>query len=238
MDIDVPTDEPQLAEVLAEHLSNADDIETDPTIIKLDRNYEYSVWLSYAEVYNEKVYDLLAEVTEDSSRSQINRSNTNIQVAHPLLLTRKALTVKPSPAADALDESGSTGAGKYIAGLRYFRVTSATQAKALVKLGQLHRRVFGTLANSQSSRSHGMVTIKVLRGHRGDRDVSEYESPRYGFLHYLSQDPSSLQISRLTLVDLAGSERTKHTQTSGDRLKEAGNINKSLMVLGQCMEVA
>jgi kinesin family member 20 len=41
----------------------------------------------------------------------------------------------------------------------------------------------------------------------------------------------------LTLIDLAGSERTKHTQTTGDRLKEAGNINKSLMVLGQCMEV-
>jgi len=52
-----------------------------------------------------------------------------------------------------------------------------------------------------------------------------------------SQDPTSLQISRLTLVDLAGSERTKHTHTTGDRLKEAGNINKSLMVLGQCMEV-
>lgn len=172
MDIDVPTDEPHLAEVLAEHLSNIDDIDTDPTIIKLDRNYEYSVWLSYAEVYNEKVYDLLAEVTEDTSRSQIPRSKTSIQVAHPLLLTRKALTVKPSPASDALDESGSTSAGKYVAGLRYFRVTSATQAKTIVKLGQLHRRVFGTLANSQSSRSHGMVTIKVLRGHRGDRDVS------------------------------------------------------------------
>lgn len=37
-------------------------------------------------------------------------------------------------------------------------------------------------------------------------------------------------------MDLAGSERTKHTHTSGDRLREAGNINKSLMVLGQCME--
>ncbi|KAG1787830.1 kinesin-domain-containing protein [Suillus plorans] len=217
-----PTDEPRLAEVLAEHLSNTDDIDIDidPTIIKLDRNYEYSIWISYAEVYNEKVYDLLAGVTEDTSRSQIPRSNTNAQLAHPLLLTRKALTVKPSPASDALDESGPGSAGKYIAGLRYFRVTGAAQAKALVKLGQLHRRVFGTLANSQSSRSHGMVTIKILRGHRGDRD-----------------DPSSLQISRLTLVDLAGSERTKHTQTTGDRLKEAGNINKSLMVLGQCMEV-
>jgi len=55
--------------------------------------------------------------------------------------------------------------------------------------------------------------------------------------HLGIQDPTALQISRLTLVDLAGSERTKHTHTTGDRLKEAGNINKSLMVLGQCMEV-
>jgi kinesin family member 20 len=53
----------------------------------------------------------------------------------------------------------------------------------------------------------------------------------------LPKDPTSVQISRLTLVDLAGSERTKHTNTTGDRLKEAGNINKSLMVLGQCMEI-
>ncbi|KAG1828601.1 P-loop containing nucleoside triphosphate hydrolase protein [Suillus subalutaceus] len=202
-DIDVPTDEPRLAEVLAEHLSNTDDIDIDPTIVKLDRNYEYSIWISYAEVYNEK----------------IPRSNTSAQLAHPLLLTRNALTVKPSPASDALDESRPGSAGKYITGLRYFRVTAA-QAKVLVKLGQLHRRVFGTLANSQNSRSHGMMTIKILRGHRGDWD-----------------DPSSLQISRLTLVDLAGSERAKHTQTTGDRLKEAGNINKSLMVLRQCMEV-
>src|ERR1700722_4888575 len=51
------------------------------------------------------------------------------------------------------------------------------------------------------------------------------------------QAPTAFQVSRLTLVDLAGSERTKHTQTTGDRLREAGNINKSLMVLGQCMEV-
>jgi hypothetical protein len=51
------------------------------------------------------------------------------------------------------------------------------------------------------------------------------------------QDPTALQVSRLSLVDLAGSERTKHTQTTGDRLREAGSINKSLMVLGQCMEV-
>lgn len=38
--------------------------------------------------------------------------------------------------------------------------------------------------------------------------------------------------SKLNLVDLAGSERQKKCNTSGDRLKEASNINKSLTILG------
>jgi kinesin family protein 15 len=33
-------------------------------------------------------------------------------------------------------------------------------------------------------------------------------------------------------VDLAGSERQKLTHAVGDRLKEAGNINRSLSALG------
>lgn len=33
-------------------------------------------------------------------------------------------------------------------------------------------------------------------------------------------------------MDLAGSERQKQTKSTGQRLKEAGNINKSLTVLG------
>ncbi|KAI6045091.1 kinesin-domain-containing protein [Pisolithus marmoratus] len=210
---DVPN-EPALAQVLEEHLATSDkpNDNTDPTVIRVDRNYEYSIWISYVEVYNEKVYDLLASVDENEEGTGYHQE----QGLHSLLLKRKALMVKPSPAMDTID-SGSTG--RYISGLKQFRVTDAAQAKALIKLGQLHRRVFGTLANSQSSRSHSIVTIRVLKGHRAERD-----------------DPTSLQMSRLTVVDLAGSERAKNTQTSGDRLKEAGNINKSLMVLGQCME--
>jgi hypothetical protein len=38
--------------------------------------------------------------------------------------------------------------------------------------------------------------------------------------------------SRFNLVDLAGSERQKQANTEGLRLKEAGNINKSLLCLG------
>lgn len=38
--------------------------------------------------------------------------------------------------------------------------------------------------------------------------------------------------SRLWLVDLAGSERVGKSEASGDRLKEAQSINKSLAALG------
>lgn len=50
------------------------------------------------------------------------------------------------------------------------------------------------------------------------------------------QDKSKLAMSQLSLVDLAGSERSARTNTTGDRLKEASNINKALLVLRHCME--
>ena len=156
--------EPALAEVLGSLDTIAEpEFDIDPTTIKVDRNYEYTIWISYAEVYNEKVYDLLASVK--------NESDTNIPrptAAKSLLLTRTALPLRPSPASDTMDTEST---GKYIAGLRQFRVHSSSQAKALVRLGQLHRRVFGTLANRESSRSHSMVIIKVVRGHRGEKNV-------------------------------------------------------------------
>lgn len=40
----------------------------------------------------------------------------------------------------------------------------------------------------------------------------------------------------MSLVDLAGSERTSRTNSTGDRRKEAGAINKSLSVLRDCIQ--
>uniref|UniRef100_A0A8C0Z7E3 Kinesin family member 20B n=1 Tax=Canis lupus familiaris TaxID=9615 RepID=A0A8C0Z7E3_CANLF len=42
---------------------------------------------------------------------------------------------------------------------------------------------------------------------------------------------------RLCLCDLAGSERTMKTQNEGERLRETGNINTSLLTLGKCINV-
>ena len=49
----------------------------------------------------------------------------------------------------------------------------------------------------------------------------------------LDSGESFIKTSRFHIVDLAGSERTKDTGAEGQRLKEAGMINKSLTVLGQ-----
>lgn len=51
-----------------------------------------------------------------------------------------------------------------------------------------------------------------------------------GIQSLLGDDDPAL-VSKLNLVDLAGSERAEHTGATGDRLKEAGNINKSLLTL-------
>src|SRR5690349_493710 len=46
-----------------------------------------------------------------------------------------------------------------------------------------------------------------------------------------------MNISQLSLVDLAGSERYGRSGATGERLKEAGNINSSLMTLRKCMDI-
>ena len=92
------------------------------------------------------------------------------------------------------------------------------EAFRLLTVGQRNRRVAATRSNHESSRSHLVYTLKVVR-------VSSVEAPKYA------------RISRLSIVDLAGSERYKKTDATGHRLKEAGNINTSLMTLGKCIEI-
>lgn len=50
-----------------------------------------------------------------------------------------------------------------------------------------------------------------------------------------TEDPTHYirRYGKIFLVDLAGSEKTKKTNSRGETLKEANNINKSLLVLGK-----
>ncbi|KAL0451926.1 UNVERIFIED_CONTAM: Kinesin-like protein KIN-12B [Sesamum latifolium] len=81
--------------------------------------------------------------------------------------------------------------------------------------GLSNRRTSATRVNAESSRSHSVFTCVV---------ESRSKSAADGL--------SRLKMSRINFVDLAGSERQKQTGAAGERLKEAGNINRSLSQLG------
>ncbi|KAK2570806.1 Kinesin-like protein KIF20B [Acropora cervicornis] len=64
---------------------------------------------------------------------------------------------------------------------------------------------------------------------------SEFQ-PQIYIRGFISEAFEFQTMKSLSFVDLAGSERHSKTQSKGDRLKEAGNINTSLMTLGKCLE--
>ncbi|KAG7203925.1 hypothetical protein KM043_016945 [Ampulex compressa] len=147
-------------------------------------NAYYSVWVSFAEIYNETIYDLL------SNESQKKRI--------PLKL--------------AMDNYGTA----FIKGLKTVCVNSASEAYQVLMAGQYNLNVAATALNAKSSRSHCIFMIKLLK--------------------YLKNMSNSVELSVFAFCDLAGSERLKKTLNIGDRLKEAQNINTSLLVLGRCLK--
>ncbi|XP_046746104.1 kinesin-like protein KIF20A isoform X2 [Diprion similis] len=145
----------------------------------------YAIWVSFAEIYNETIFDLL--------------SNDCQKKRPPLKL--------------ATDSSGKA----FIKGLKTVCVNSASEAYQLLMAGQYNLKVAATALNTRSSRSHCVFTIKVLKYHK-------------------ENSPADVEVSSFSFCDLAGSERLKKTLNEGERLKEAQNINTSLLVLGRCLK--
>jgi len=200
----------------------------DQTVLPIDTGAEYGIWISYAEVYNEKVYDLLDTLLESSSSSGATFQSFTANLADQVKSAAHLLHTKASKSGGVIKRKplilkhDKNNGNKYIHGLTEIRVKTAEEAKILLRHGQVNRTVFSTYANRTSSRSHGIFTIKLIKLPKN--------------MQLSDSMLSAATVSRLSIVDLAGSERTRNTQTTGQRLKEAGNINKSLMVLGQCMK--
>ncbi|XP_006231345.1 kinesin-like protein KIF20B isoform X2 [Rattus norvegicus] len=106
----------------------------------------------------------------------------------------------------------------FIKDLQWIQVSDSKEAYRLLKLGVKHQSVAFTKLNNASSRSHSIFTIRILQ-------IEDSEIPRV------------TRVSELSLCDLAGSERSMKTQSEGERLREAGNINTSLLTLGKCISV-
>ncbi|GAB1302353.1 Kinesin-like protein KIF20B [Apodemus speciosus] len=95
----------------------------------------------------------------------------------------------------------------FIKDLQWIQVSDSKEAYRLLKVGVKHQSVAFTKLNSASSRSHSIFTIRILQ-------IEDSEIPR---------------VTRV--------KRSVKTQNEGERLREAGNINTSLLTLGKCINV-
>nr|AVY91803.1 ATP binding microtuble motor [Saccharum hybrid cultivar SP80-3280] len=97
-----------------------------------------------------------------------------------------------------------------IKGLQEVALSNPANAESLVSRGMLKRSTAATNANSNSSRSQCIITI------RAD-----------------SEHPLSSVV--LTIADLAGAERERRTGNQGSRLLESNFINNTSMVFSLCL---
>ncbi|XP_071810654.1 kinesin-like protein KIF13A isoform X3 [Apostichopus japonicus] len=145
-----------------------------------DDSVSFKVEVSYMEIYNEKVKDLLYP-----------KGKQNLKVREHKIY------------------------GPYVDGLSKLAVSSFQNIDGLMSEGNKSRTVAATNMNSESSRSHAVFNITVTQ------TITDVVA-----------DVTGEKVSKISLVDLAGSERVQKTGSTGDRLREGSNINKSLTTLG------
>ncbi|KAA0195806.1 hypothetical protein HAZT_HAZT000171, partial [Hyalella azteca] len=98
-----------------------------------DERVQFQVEMSYVEIYNEKLYDLVGEEDEEGA-------------------VREALRVREHPTL-----------GPHIVGAAVHPITSYEQLKMWLCHGNRERSIAATGMNEKSSRSHSVFTLKLTR---------------------------------------------------------------------------
>ena len=106
----------------------------------------------------------------------------------------------------------NVAAGGFESNALFSPIDSTDDLLALVREGLRNRVTAATRSNAQSSRSHAILTARIIQ-----RDL----------------DSGEMKVAVLHLVDLAGSEKVSKTGASGERLVEASKINQSLFCLSK-----
>lgn len=145
---------------------------------ELTQRKENKMKLSYLEIYNEKVVDLLS-IGEPRTLVIVEDIQKGIQVP----------------------------------GLTEFEITDSNIAYNLVLEGNKKRVRAATSANEFSTRSHAILQLSLEKTETGEKFLS-----------------------KLSLIDLAGSERGSVSENSR-RMVEGANINRSLLALGNCINI-
>jgi hypothetical protein len=189
----------------------------------------FLVKMSYVELYNNQFRNLIDwSMVENSSHHQMEEASSS--------LTGNSQGFFKSTS-DKIEVRENSVAGVHLVGpgLRA-PVTNARNVLALINAGNKLRSTAATNCNSQSSRSHAILTLYVesRRGVSTTSTTSASNSGK-GTPTMTTTSSSEVRMGKLHMVDLAGSERVSLSGAEGDTLLEAQNINLSLSTLGDVL---
>ncbi|XP_056618977.1 kinesin-like protein KIFC3 [Triplophysa dalaica] len=154
---------------------------------------------------------LFNEIEERKDMWTYNVSVSSVEIYNEVL---RDLLSKDGEKLDIKINPDGTGQ-LHVPGLRVMEVKSFQHIKKILAIARKNRITFGTQMNQHSSRSHALLTVTVL-----GTDLAS----------------GAKTTGKLNLVDLAGSERVWKSGAEGERLKEAQNINRSLLALGDVIQ--
>ncbi|KAG2232436.1 P-loop containing nucleoside triphosphate hydrolase protein [Thamnidium elegans] len=176
-------------------------------------NYSFQVYVSFLELHNEDLVDLLCPTAVKRTGYVSN------------------LTIRE-------DNQGNI----CWSGVREEVVTSPNELMGYLQKGSIARTTASTDMNNTSSRSHAIFSVILkqqvtISGSTDDTTLNNLDKlTRSPSDQTLVSDSSTPYIKKLTskfhFVDLAGSERLKRTNAVGDRAKEGISINTGLLALG------
>jgi len=203
--------------------------------------------LSFLEIYNEKVTDLLAiPPSSNDHQSNPKSSNKTSTTSSFSKHARTHILNKLVPSSNSTNNSSRTLEirehpllGPYVPDLKYIQVKTKEDFQNVLNLGNQQRSVASTNANQRSSRSHAIFTVKISR-----IDIPQSTTMRLSFgsntgnsssnigkntilsnsskksAKQQAQDEIDTQAVRLNFVDLAGSEKSQQyngSQGKNDR---------------------
>ncbi|KAL7148561.1 hypothetical protein ABFS83_06G187100 [Erythranthe nasuta] len=112
-----------------------------------------------------------------------------------------------------------------VPGIEIIKIRNLDHFLQILQLGESNRHAANTKMNTESSRSHAILTVYIRRS------ANEKEETDASNRNHVP----TVRKSKLLIVDLAGSERVNKSGSEGHLLEEAKFINLSLSSLGKCI---
>lgn len=165
-----------------------------------------TIKLSYMEIYNDQVRDLLKQ----RPKNAILHYNSRFDSKDVLHQEYQTLKVRHNPSR-----------GVFVEGITCVTVERWEDCAKFLRQGNALRTQASTAMNATSSRSHAIFQLTVTQ------TGGEIEPGKRG---------TSELVSKINLVDLAGSERNSKSDSMGKHLQEATSINTSLSTLRRVIE--